>query len=232
MIMSSTLKFEITNNEFLDFKRKSVARRITNTLLKKGELVRASHCDKCGIQYNTVAHHVDYGQPSKILWLCNSCHGVVHRKGHELNPNSVKQTMLPTLWEEKDYVQISFNIPIENFIAIKKLCQETGKTFSKLMRGCILEKFPVTEQQLKFNFGENKNETQAKISSRVSMLEYDQECLHVENERKISHVWRKRCDLGQKLVKVRSIPKRYGKNARKLQLYRIDRLHEINILRA
>lgn len=166
----NTLKFKISNQEYTDYKRKTVARRITNQLVKSGQLIRASHCERCNQSYQTVAHHTDYGQPAKVMWLCNSCHGVAHRSKSELNPKFVKQTILHTLWDEKDYVQVSFNIPIENFIAIKKLAKESGKTFSKLMRGCILEKYPVENDQLEFNFGENFNESQSKTSQRVSLL--------------------------------------------------------------
>lgn len=190
--MSATLKFKISNAEFVEYKQKTVTRRITNQMIKRGELVRATHCERCNQQYHTIAHHADYGQPSKVVWLCNSCHGVVHRKYNELNPNSIKQTILSTLWHPRDYVQVSFNIPVENFIAIKKLAKETGKSFSKLIRGCVLEKYPVENDQLEFNFGEKTDVNDTTTYQRVQSLGYTEKCMHKQKSSKILSLRRKR----------------------------------------
>jgi len=183
--MKTTLKYKISNKDFIEYKQKATARRMTNEMLKRGEITRASHCERCSIQYKTVAHHTDYGEPSKIVWLCNACHGAAHRKYSDLNPLSIKQTTLARAWHPRDYVQVSFNIPVENFIAMKKLAKDTGKTFSKLLRGCVLEKYPVHNDQLEFNFGENDNENNAKISERICVLEQIKTSLHESNRRKI-----------------------------------------------
>ncbi len=181
----TTLKYKISNKDFIEYKQKATARRITNDMIKRGELTRASHCERCSLQYKTVAHHTDYGNPLKVVWLCNACHGAVHRKYSDLNPRCIKQTTLARLWHPRDYVQVSFTIPVENFIAIKKLAKDTGKTFSKLMRGCVLEKYPVQNDQLEFNFGENDNESERKISARIFSLGANETCMHEADGSKI-----------------------------------------------
>ena len=36
-------------------------------------------CDKCGLPA-TEAHHEDYTKPLEIIWLCSSCHGLLHAR--------------------------------------------------------------------------------------------------------------------------------------------------------
>lgn len=221
--MPHTIKFKISNADLTEYKQKIITRRITEKLIKKGEISRATHCEKCGIKYKTVAHHTDYGQPDNVMWLCDSCHGEVHRNLHEHNPKNIKQTAPPALWAATDYIQVSFAIPIENFIYIKKLCKITGKTFSKVLRGCILEKYPVDDDQLEFNFkGENDAAKKSALSG-ISLLEYAQECLYRQQEQKIPSIWGSGENMADELGKIRNFPIGYGDYARKLQWPCADR---------
>jgi hypothetical protein len=102
-----TLKFKISEDQLVDYKRKTIARRMTAKAVKEGKLIKPSCCDLCKIPYMTVAHHVDYGKPMEIIWLCNECHGRVHRKCHPMNPNNSCQTFIPTVWEERESVHVS-----------------------------------------------------------------------------------------------------------------------------
>lgn len=215
--MTTTLKYTINESDLVEYKKKTIARQIVTNLVKKGEMKRADKCEICSKPYLTVAHHTDYGKPTDVKWLCNSCHGEVHRKDNPLNPKNITQTMVPRVWEEKDYVNVSFNIPVENFIAIKKLAKETGKSFSKLLRQPILERYPVDDHQLQFNFGENHNESIEKPSKRVQMLEYSKECLSESEQQKVSALWPKRIDLAQGMGKVRELFQGHGGNAKRMQ---------------
>ena len=44
----------------------------------KGIITRQP-CKTCGIE-NGFAHHPDYSQPLKVVWLCQAHHSEIHRK--------------------------------------------------------------------------------------------------------------------------------------------------------
>jgi len=57
------------------------AREIVHKALKTRKLVRPNYCSKCGCQQerkDIVAHHEDYNQPLKVVWLCKKCHHELH----------------------------------------------------------------------------------------------------------------------------------------------------------
>lgn len=54
------------------------ARNYTNRAIKSGDIKREP-CVICG-KGQTEAHHLDYGQPWIIMWLCCDCHSKVHKK--------------------------------------------------------------------------------------------------------------------------------------------------------
>ena len=145
-------KFTIRSKDFIEFKRKNLARRIVTRAIRNGELIRSTACTLCKEEKKVSAHHIDYGKPLAIVWLCDACHGMAHRKKHPLNPKNNKQTPNDLLWDKSDSVQVAFHIPIKNFIALKKLAEEEGISISKIIRGNILKDFPVDDQQLEFNF--------------------------------------------------------------------------------
>lgn len=230
---TQNVKFKVSNADLIDYKRKIISRRITAKMIKQGKIERASHCEKCAVKYKTVAHHVDYGKPDQVVWLCNKCHGSVHKKGHELNPNSVKQTYFPVLWEETDYVMVNFKIPIENFIYIKKIAQNTGGNFSKLLRGCVLEKFPVEDNQLEFNFGgQRNNDANPQKQKRIYGLEPNEKIVHRQEFSKVQKLWPSGDEVGGGMDEVRKFLERHGEYSRKLQWSGIDRQEHKRILQA
>jgi hypothetical protein len=46
--------------------------------IKKGTMVRSNTCQICGKQGKTEAHHNNYLEKLKVLWLCSSCHKLFH----------------------------------------------------------------------------------------------------------------------------------------------------------
>lgn len=60
---------------------KTSASLVVNGLVKKGEIIKPDSCGSCGIRGEKIhAHHPDYNFPLRILWLCKSCHQIVHRR--------------------------------------------------------------------------------------------------------------------------------------------------------
>lgn len=132
------------DEECIAYRRKELARRAVATALKEGILQRPSICDLCTLEHNKLhAHHVDYGNPLHVHWLCRTCHGIVHRKNHPLNPENNRQTPIELNWTGKEYQVVSFAIPFENFIIIKKLAENKKMSVPKLLRGLILQEFPI-----------------------------------------------------------------------------------------
>lgn len=48
------------------------------TKAKKIRLVKPLLCSKCNRQTKLSAHHEDYSKPLEVLWLCSSCHKLLH----------------------------------------------------------------------------------------------------------------------------------------------------------
>lgn len=48
--------------------------------VKRGDLVHAKNCERCGKHCSTEAHHSDYSKPMQLTWLCLYCHLVEHGK--------------------------------------------------------------------------------------------------------------------------------------------------------
>ena len=57
---------------------KTLARDITTRGIASGRLTRPDKCVDCGRTASIEAHHIDYNDPDKIIWLCSPC----HRKAH------------------------------------------------------------------------------------------------------------------------------------------------------
>jgi len=47
---------------------------------KLGKIQRPTHCQMCGVECITNGHHSDYLKPYDVLFVCDSCHGKLHRK--------------------------------------------------------------------------------------------------------------------------------------------------------
>ena len=52
------------------------AREMVHYAVKTGKLIKPDKC-KCG-KTPVYAHHKDYNQPLKVVWLCKKCHLDVH----------------------------------------------------------------------------------------------------------------------------------------------------------
>lgn len=208
-----THTFTIKESELIEYKKKAQARKLLANSVKKGETMRADCCDLCQVPYLTIAHHTDYGKPLDVIWVCNECHGVVHRKEHPLNPVNVKQTHIPLFWNCKDSVSVTFQMPVEHYLALRKLSEKTGLSCSKLIRDCVKEHYPVDSNQLQFLFMDNKDERNTRLPERVSLLEYTEECLPKQESPKIYSVWVKGVNVGERMEQLSNVYFANGTNA-------------------
>lgn len=154
-------EFEAKQNDILLFKKRRYVRQMTDTAIKSGKIVRASHCELCaGNDGGIDAHHVDYGKPFEIVWLCASCHGKAHRNEHPLNPKNNQQTAFPAICDKYKNVTVSFTIPVKHFMALKEEAEKLNKPISKILRDEITKSYPINNNQLEFKFEEENDKSQ------------------------------------------------------------------------
>jgi hypothetical protein len=46
--------------------------------VKSGKLIKPKLCMKCGREVRLSGHHEDYSLPLDVLWVCSSCHKLLH----------------------------------------------------------------------------------------------------------------------------------------------------------
>ena len=49
-----------------------------------GALVRPGVCSACGAKTKIVGHHKDYNKALDVIWLCDSCHSLLHLKARQI----------------------------------------------------------------------------------------------------------------------------------------------------
>lgn len=61
------------------------AQKKLNYAVFKGEVEKCHKCQICGTVPDRIeAHHHDYNSPLEVIWVCNACHGWIHRKHSQL----------------------------------------------------------------------------------------------------------------------------------------------------
>ena len=60
------------------YPEKIKAREMVHNALITGRLISTCWCEDCGENLTEVAHHEDYNQPLKVVWLCRKCHRARH----------------------------------------------------------------------------------------------------------------------------------------------------------
>lgn len=67
-----------------DYKERSKAELKARTKLsnaiRDGKVLRPNKCDRCGKKCTPDGHHWNYAYPLNVVWLCRSCHKIVHFK--------------------------------------------------------------------------------------------------------------------------------------------------------
>ena len=62
-----------------DIGRNEATRSETKKLIKQGIIIKQTECENCHKQSEVIeCHHLNYLDPTKIKWLCPTCHKEVH----------------------------------------------------------------------------------------------------------------------------------------------------------
>ncbi|HFO4232521.1 TPA: hypothetical protein ACHJ1X_001658 [Escherichia coli] len=56
------------------------ARSKLSNAIMDGKILRPNKCDRCGKKCTPDGHHWNYAYPLNVIWLCRSCHKIVHFK--------------------------------------------------------------------------------------------------------------------------------------------------------
>ena len=62
----------------IKLKRKK-ARAKVFIALRNGSLIKPNNCANCGRKKELNAHHNNYDKPLEVVWLCDSCHSLLHK---------------------------------------------------------------------------------------------------------------------------------------------------------
>jgi hypothetical protein len=170
-MQTKTVQYTINYEDVLRYKQRDHGRKITRKALRDGVITPSLTCDICKDETKTSAHHIDYGKPLEITWLCRACHGVVHRKDHELNPDNNEQTPVKMKIDESNFVTVHFTLPLKNYIALQKECKEKNMSISSRIRQSVVNDIPIEKNQLEFNFEDFNNDiSQHETNPRIQSV--------------------------------------------------------------
>jgi len=168
----------IREEEVIQYKKRVHVRTFFQNAVRRGEIKKPNACQLCDSVTELDAHHVDYGRPLDVIWVCHSCHGRVHRKNHPLNPENNTQTPMPSVMDRYKTVTVAFTLPVREYLSLKAQADKQKQPVSKLMKKLVKDKFPVQSSQMEFNFEEKKNDnTHAKQNKRIQSVGEDESVL-------------------------------------------------------
>lgn len=56
------------------------ASKLIRNLVKSKIIIKPSNCSKCNMECLTEGHHNDYSKPLEVIWVCHSCHMLIHNR--------------------------------------------------------------------------------------------------------------------------------------------------------
>jgi hypothetical protein len=72
---------ELTRESAARNPEKARCRNIFGAAIRNKKIKRGTECQDCGATGIRIhGHHEDYSKPLEVVWVCNACHGVRHRK--------------------------------------------------------------------------------------------------------------------------------------------------------
>ena len=89
------MKKEFKFDELWKEEQRERCRYLTNLLIRKGELKRPTNCKLCKSEKRLDCHHLNYGDPKDVIFVCKCCHQKIHNSStSRYNPLNRKQTIL------------------------------------------------------------------------------------------------------------------------------------------
>ena len=167
-----TVQYDIKYDDVIEFKRRKQARHAVHRAIRAKTLIKPACCDLCGQESKTDAHHIDYGKPLDVKWLCRTCHGIAHTEGHEWNPDCNEQTGKEDIdLTSDDFIRVNFSIPAKEYLQLMMECEERKITLACRLRQVLMEKVRVEDDSLNLNLEDDNDESQHAQHARVSGME-------------------------------------------------------------
>lgn len=69
-----------SRQRYIKHRSKALARARVRTAVASGRLYKPLNCSNCGLEEQLQAHHEDYERPLEVLWFCDICHKIKHRR--------------------------------------------------------------------------------------------------------------------------------------------------------
>jgi len=60
---------------------RTAATTLVNNAVRDGRLPKPFNCEICSSGGRIYGHHEDYYKPLEVIWVCQSCHKLQHKKG-------------------------------------------------------------------------------------------------------------------------------------------------------
>lgn len=166
-----TIKYTVDNDEFYYYKLRQHAWHKVEAAEKNGTLVRPSSCEMCLCEEKVEAHHVDYGKPLEVKWLCGICHQRAHYAKSPLNPANNPQTFLNLPAEKKSHARIVLEIPMENYLSLKEQCKKEKRQVKAALKSYVVRTHPA---KTKIDYEAHNDDPQPQyIPGIPSLVAYD-----------------------------------------------------------
>lgn len=141
-MQTKTVQYNVKYDDVLEYKRRKSARLALHRAVYAGKIKKPDCCDLCCQESNTPleGHHIDYGKPLDVKWLCKQCHGIAHSEGHEWNPDCNEQTGTDAVCLNKDdFIRVNFTIPVDQYLALMMECDEKNISVACRLRQILIE---------------------------------------------------------------------------------------------
>jgi len=101
------------------------AHNILNNAIKRGEAVRPDHCSIPGCSNpDPEGHHEDYSKPLDVVWLCVSCHKLLHlRQKEELDMSKITDDEVFSILNNPEIQELAAQINA-TLAQIHELCKK------------------------------------------------------------------------------------------------------------
>lgn len=158
-------------DDIVEYKRRFLARTAISKALANDQIKKPKCCQLCKQARSLDAHHIDYGKPLDVKWLCKTCHGIAHTEGHALNPDCNEQTGRDSVRIDKsEMIRVNFTIPVDEYL---ELVMDADKR--EISIACRLRQILI-ESKLDKNERDN-DKPQPKRKPRISRMESDETSL-------------------------------------------------------
>ena len=214
-MQTKTVQYNVKYDDVIEYKRRKSARLALHRALWAKKVVKPECCDLCQESNKSLdGHHIDYGKPLDVKWLCKKCHGIAHSEGHAWNPDCNEQTNIDEVCLNKDdFIRVNFTIPVDQYLALMMECDKKNISVACRLRQILIENDSLNETMRTID-----DEPQHEEYSRVQSLEPNETGV---SKSKVKPLSKSRCERSEHLQGMEGglwpILSGNGANARELQ---------------